>query len=77
MALITGAGSGMGREACLVFASEGARIAAVDFEPETLEDTADAVRAAAGEIAAFVTDVAVEDQVRETDLVVDGGAVVV
>ena len=65
MALITGAGSGMGREACLVFASEGARIAALDVEPETLGNTAEAVGAAGGESATFVADVAVEEQVRE------------
>jgi NAD(P)-dependent dehydrogenase (short-subunit alcohol dehydrogenase family) len=65
VALITGAGSGMGREACLVFASEGARIAALDVDADALEHTANAVGAAAGEIATFVADVAVEEQMRE------------
>jgi NAD(P)-dependent dehydrogenase (short-subunit alcohol dehydrogenase family) len=64
VALITGAGSGMGREACLVFASEGAQIAALDVEPDALENTANAVGAVAGEIATFVADVAAEEQVR-------------
>lgn len=64
VALITGAGRGMGREACLLFASEGARIAALDVDPEALGNTAVAVGAAAGEIATFVADVAVEEQVR-------------
>ena len=62
--LITGAGSGMGREACVVFASEGARVAAVDVDIATLEATSTAVRDAGGEIEPFVADVAFEDQVR-------------
>jgi NAD(P)-dependent dehydrogenase (short-subunit alcohol dehydrogenase family) len=65
VALITGAGSGMGREACLVFANEGARIAAVDVDPALLEGTAAMVREIDGEIASVVADVAVEHQVRE------------
>jgi NAD(P)-dependent dehydrogenase (short-subunit alcohol dehydrogenase family) len=63
VALITGAGSGMGREACAVFASEGARIAAVDIDAELLAETEAAVPA--GAFASFVADVAVEDQVRD------------
>ena len=69
VALITGAGSGMGRVACLVFAAEGARVAAVDVDSAGLEGTDAAVRAAGGEIASFVADVAVEEQVRDA---VDG-----
>ena len=65
VALITGAGSGMGREACLVFANEGARIAAIDVDTRALEETAAAVSDAGGEIASFETDVADERQVRE------------
>jgi NAD(P)-dependent dehydrogenase (short-subunit alcohol dehydrogenase family) len=65
VALITGAGSGMGREACVVFAGEGARVAAVDVDPGSLEGTEAAVRDAGHEISSFVADVAVERQVRD------------
>lgn len=36
---ITGAGSGMGRTAAILFAREGAKVAAVDLNPEGLEET--------------------------------------
>jgi NAD(P)-dependent dehydrogenase (short-subunit alcohol dehydrogenase family) len=65
VALITGAGSGMGREACLVFAAEGARIAAIDIDADLLEETAATVRDAGAELEPFVADVADEAQVRE------------
>ena len=65
VALITGAGSGMGREACLVFASEGARIAAIDIDARSLEETAAATRDDGGDLATLVADVADERQVRE------------
>ena len=60
VALITGAGSGMGREACSVFATEGAKVAAVDVDAALLEETAGLV----GGIATFVADVADEQQVK-------------
>ena len=63
VALITGAGSGMGRETCLVFAREGARIAALDVDADALEGTAAAVGAGA-DLATFVVDVADKGQVR-------------
>ncbi len=65
IALITGGGSGMGREACVVFAREGARIAALDVDATAIETTGAMVREAGGEIATFVADVADERQVRE------------
>ncbi|MEO8422940.1 MAG: SDR family NAD(P)-dependent oxidoreductase [Actinomycetota bacterium] len=64
VAVITGAGSGMGREACLVFAAEGARVAAVDLDASALEATASIVNEAGGDIAGFEADVADEPQVR-------------
>ena len=64
VALITGAGSGMGREACAVFAAEGARVAAVDVDASSLQATAGVVGAAGGEIEPFVADVADQEQVR-------------
>jgi NAD(P)-dependent dehydrogenase (short-subunit alcohol dehydrogenase family) len=65
VALITGAGMGMGREACVVFAGEGARIVALDVDPEALDETADAVTGAGGEIEAVVCDVSDESSVRD------------
>ena len=63
--VITGAGSGMGRVACEMFAREGARVAALDIVAETGEETAARVRAAGGEAAFFACDVADEASVRE------------
>jgi NAD(P)-dependent dehydrogenase (short-subunit alcohol dehydrogenase family) len=65
VALITGAGSGMGLEACVVFAAEGARIAAIDVDAGGIEGTASSVRDAGGDVATFVADVADEGQVRD------------
>jgi NAD(P)-dependent dehydrogenase (short-subunit alcohol dehydrogenase family) len=65
VALITGAASGIGREACLVFSSEGARIAALDVDEPALQTTSSMVRDTGGDIVTFVVDVADERQVRE------------
>ncbi|MDP9299488.1 MAG: SDR family oxidoreductase [Actinomycetota bacterium] len=65
VALITGAGSGMGREAARVFAGEGARIAALDLDRASLEATAAIVRDAGGDVATLVADVADERQVQD------------
>ena len=40
VAIITGAGSGIGQGVALRFAREGAKLALVDIRPEALEDTA-------------------------------------
>ena len=64
--VITGAGSGMGRVACEVFAREGALVAALDIVAEAGEETAARVRAAGGEATFFACDVANEASVRET-----------
>ena len=57
VALITGAGSGIGRESSLLWASEGASIVAVDIDQASAQHTADAVRAAGGRAIAVQTDV--------------------
>jgi NAD(P)-dependent dehydrogenase (short-subunit alcohol dehydrogenase family) len=65
VAVITGAGSGMGREAARVFAGEGAKIAALDLDPDALEGTSAIVRVEGGDVAPFVADVAEERQIRD------------
>jgi NAD(P)-dependent dehydrogenase (short-subunit alcohol dehydrogenase family) len=57
VASITGAGSGMGREVALLFASEGARILVSDIDGEAGKATAKAVEAVGGEAHFVATDV--------------------
>lgn len=47
-ALITGAGAGIGRQAALVFAREGAAVALGDSDAQSGEETAELVRKAGG-----------------------------
>jgi NAD(P)-dependent dehydrogenase (short-subunit alcohol dehydrogenase family) len=60
--IITGAGSGIGRAASLLFAREGARLIAVD-RAESVEDTAEQVRKAGGTADAVVADAGSERDV--------------
>jgi NAD(P)-dependent dehydrogenase (short-subunit alcohol dehydrogenase family) len=64
VALITGAGMGMGREASVLFAEEGARIVVCDLNGAAAAETVEQVRKAGGEAHAVVGDVAVEAEVR-------------
>jgi NAD(P)-dependent dehydrogenase (short-subunit alcohol dehydrogenase family) len=64
VALITGAGMGMGREASILFASEGARIVVCDIDAAAAAETVARVRQGGGDALASVGDVAVEDDVR-------------
>jgi NAD(P)-dependent dehydrogenase (short-subunit alcohol dehydrogenase family) len=61
VALITGAGSGIGRETSLLFAAEGARVLAVDLDAAAAEETVEKVRAAGGEATAHRADVSIAD----------------
>ena len=62
--LITGAGMGMGREAALLFAREGARVVVADLNGQAAAETVDQVKRAGGEALATVGDVAVEAEVK-------------
>jgi 3-oxoacyl-[acyl-carrier protein] reductase len=55
--LITGAGSGIGRATALLAVRDGAVVAAIDVDAESLDSTVEAVRVLGGRIAASVVDV--------------------
>jgi NAD(P)-dependent dehydrogenase (short-subunit alcohol dehydrogenase family) len=63
VALITGAGMGMGREASLLFAEHGARIIVADINRKAADETVELVRNAGGEAIAVSGDVAIEADV--------------
>ena len=56
VAIITGAGSGMGRATAFVFADEGAKLALVDRNAEAVEAVAAEIRAAGGTANAYTAD---------------------
>ncbi len=63
-AIVSGAGSGIGRETARVCAREGARVGALDIDGAAARNTADAVNAAGGEALALEADVREENQVQ-------------
>ena len=63
-ALITGAGSGMGRLACQMFAREGASVVALDITEDSLRETAASVEGEGGRILRVVANVAVAADVE-------------
>ena len=64
VALITGAGMGMGREASVLFAGEGARVVVADINAGAAAETVDLVKKAGGQAVAVTGDVAVEADVK-------------
>ena len=64
VAIITGAGMGMGREASVLFAEEGAKIVGLDINEAALNETAAQVEAAGSAFLAVVGDVSKEADVR-------------
>ena len=60
VALITGAGSGIGRRTASLFAAEGAAVVAVDVNPEVVEETVEAIEATGGRVVGVEADVALD-----------------
>ena len=58
VAVVTGAGGGLGRATALLLAASGARTALIGRRADVLEETAAAIRVAGGEAKAFPADLA-------------------
>lgn len=59
-AIVTGAGSGIGRASAALFAQHGAAVLAVDYNADAVQETAEHIRAAGGNCHACVADVGSE-----------------
>src|SRR5215472_5831896 len=62
-AIVTGAGSGIGRAVALRFAQEGASVLVADLAADSAECVADEIRCAGGRAVAFAVDVSDPAQV--------------
>ncbi|CAG7597619.1 Cyclopentanol dehydrogenase [Paenibacillus solanacearum] len=61
VAIVTGAGSGMGREEALLFAQEGAAVVATDINEAAVQAVAEQIEARGGRAAAYQHNVALEE----------------
>lgn len=66
IALVTGAGAGIGRGVALRLAQEGATVIATDLRPEPLAESLRQLREISPEVCSMVLDVADEEAVRRT-----------
>lgn len=64
-AVVTGAGSGLGRAASMALAREGAAVLLVDIDAAGLQETAENIQAAGGKSIVFIADVSNAQQVRD------------
>lgn len=65
VALVTGAGSGIGKATALAFARHGARVAVLSRSQEEIEKTAEDIRTLGGTALALAADVAEETPMRQ------------
>lgn len=66
VAVVTGAGQGLGRAIALRYAAEGAWVAVVDMNEETAGAVVDEIREAGGKALAYACDVSKRAQVEQT-----------
>ncbi|MCK1716710.1 glucose 1-dehydrogenase [Bradyrhizobium sp. 141] len=68
VALVTGAGNGIGRATALKLAARGAIVGVNDLKPEFVGGTVDAIKASGGEALAVTQDVSTRDGMRQAVL---------
>jgi NAD(P)-dependent dehydrogenase (short-subunit alcohol dehydrogenase family) len=66
VALVTGAGTGIGARIAVRLAQDGAQVVVTDIDRESAETTAEEIGAAGGKAISQILDVADEDQWRDT-----------
>lgn len=66
VALVTGAGRGLGRSMALSLAAAGARLALLEIELPAAKETARAIRSAGGDAEPYQVDITQADQIRKT-----------
>jgi len=65
VAIVTGAGQGVGKGIALAFAKEGAKVVVADINSETAQATAGEIRSSGQKALAVTCDVGIEEQVKE------------
>ena len=65
VAVITGAGTGLGKLAAIRFAREGAKVSSIGRRPEKLEETRQGVEAVGGEFLAYRGDMSAPENIDE------------
>ena len=65
IAIVTGAGQGVGKGIALAFAKDGARVVIAEINPETGKATAGEIKQLGAEALAIVCDVGDEKQVKK------------
>lgn len=64
-AVVTGAGSGMGKEIALLFAREGAQVVVSDIQEQNAKNVAQEIEAAGGKAVVSIANVAKEEDVQQ------------
>ncbi|MDY6864312.1 MAG: glucose 1-dehydrogenase [Thermodesulfobacteriota bacterium] len=65
VAIVTGAGSGIGRAIALGFAEAGARVATVDIHEQDVKETVSSIQSAGGDAISIVADVSKESDAQD------------
>ncbi|MDX2213335.1 MAG: SDR family NAD(P)-dependent oxidoreductase [Oculatellaceae cyanobacterium bins.114] len=65
VAVITGAGSGIGRAAALLLAQQGAKVGAIDRTPDDSQETIGKIQQAGGEAMSAIADISQPDQMQQ------------
>jgi len=68
VAIVTGAGNGIGRATAMLLASRGAIVGINDLKPEFVDATVDAIKASGGQAVAATQDVSTRDGMRRAVL---------